>query len=172
MAQEVVRDLRPSASINTRTRAAVLPRCHATNKSQVAPSSVIGTMAALGIFKCLTNIGFTEMASSLPEMARLSAMPWARWLCSFIYRKREVQAARGTEKGQRTSRLILRSVLLLEGNRRWSRATTSLSGDAGCRPASARSPTFVERRTTADLNRDAEAFLIHLHPKRVRFNLS
>jgi hypothetical protein len=36
----------------------------ATNTSQVVPLSTIGIMAMLGIFKCRTNIGFNEMASS------------------------------------------------------------------------------------------------------------
>ena len=46
---------------------------------------------------------------------------------------------------------------------------TGLGGGAGCQPVSAQGPTFAERRAVADLDRHAEAVLIHLDPERVRF---
>jgi hypothetical protein len=59
--------------------------------------------------------------------------------------------------------------LLLETSRRRSRTTTRLGSCAGRQPASAQSPAFAERGAIADLDRHAEAFLIHLHPEWIRF---
>src|SRR5438067_13234464 len=61
------------------------------------------------------------------------------------------------------------SELLLETSCRPAWTTARLSGSAGCQPASAQGPAFAERRAVADLDRHAEAFLIHLHPERIRF---
>ena len=45
--------------------------------------------------------------------------------------------------------------LLLETGCRRTRATAGLGDGAGCQPAGAQSPTFVERRAIADLDRHA-----------------
>jgi hypothetical protein len=45
--------------------------------------------------------------------------------------------------------------LLLETSRRRTRAMTGLSGRAGCQPAGAQGPAFVERRAVADLDHHA-----------------
>ena len=60
-----------------------MPRCHATNKSQVAPSSVIGTIATLGIIKSLTNIGFTEMASFIARDGKIFSDAMAKMAVLF-----------------------------------------------------------------------------------------
>jgi hypothetical protein len=59
--------------------------------------------------------------------------------------------------------------LLPETCRRRTRATAGLGRRAGRQPASSQSPAFVERGAITDLSCHAEAVLIHLHPKRVRF---
>jgi len=106
-------DLRSSASTNARTGATVLPLCHATNTSQVAPLSTIGTITTFGTSKCLTNLGFKEMASSLPRMARLSAMRFAsqkQLLISQLKHERFLQVAETCAPGynQRVSQFCRR----------------------------------------------------------------
>ena len=39
----------------------------------------------------------------------------------------------------------------------------------GCRPARAQGPAFPQRRRVTDLDRNAVASLIHLHPGRIGF---
>ena len=66
-------DLRVSASSKARSGPEVLPRCQATNKSQVAPVSAMGTRTTFGILRWEIELGYNEISSSLAESERPSA---------------------------------------------------------------------------------------------------
>ena len=66
-------DLGVSASRKVRRGPEVLPRCQATNKSQVASVSAMGTMTTFGILRWEIEIGYNEISPSLAESERPSA---------------------------------------------------------------------------------------------------
>src|SRR6266404_5463005 len=61
------------ASSSARNGPEILPRCHTTNKSQVASLSAIGTITTFGMPRWEMKLGFSEIAPSFAASARLSA---------------------------------------------------------------------------------------------------